>query len=700
MDCLTLLDMDEVAYGNGTDLSINVPRDVTDVVDKYRKMNPTVRLYDGGFAAAIPSDHDYIEACTGNHLRYPHKPKVHTDGKLRNVVRRCMTCINRRWKLIDMYDAWGLIEENFRDAKEWQIEIPNELLVRRMMPDCSVNMRSDRGTGEVGMPREEHIGLNGVSKYICTVTGRFLGFPKKYGTTDESALTMAGSHFSCFSRADSRRFCFIMRLLTLLPVRNFYVPHPFFAARLGFETYKEIDNQTRPAHFNPFPLDITVNHSPGSTYDAIKRRGRYYAAGKHLYYASVSRGHSVTYFHEEDVRWIIKTAKEFIERKKPYDICYRDWWESWMEAVLSNFFPTEAMRIYPGKSLLYILDTCPNSVLLQGGFMVPSKDSPGKAFNSFKYLGWLGCSGSMNPDLAFWKEYNPEIKELPLKAVTEEESHYMVVSGLIRTELRSRLRTPDIYVNEKEAEGNKEFERHLKFYEIYTGRRECGGLQKKIAKMLAKPVPEGKNIEILSLHDALKRRLCSWISQHKSVLPELNSMKKDTTLSFQRFLKANEAKIDAMSLTSAHGRKSKVYPNSLWKAQLTRIDYFAFQVDILIDWDKVVYHKIPWADVKEVYSEILRKTKAHNLMLVKKLEEKKNRKRKLREEKKELKRELKKIKRCTLENEKKETETADFEELYDYMKKNPALCLLLGATKEKDEEEEEEEEGDDNVLNE
>lgn len=694
VDCLTMLDMDEAAYGYE-----GVPTDVMNVVANYRQQNPGVRLYEGSNPATKQMDRDYEDVCSGNYVRFPFNSRPRVNPKLRNVVKRCMTCIHRRWKLIDMYDAWGLIEENFRDVEEWQIEIPNGLLVRRMLPDSSGNMRSGLGEGEVNIPREQHIGIRGPGRYIAAITGRFLGAPKRYGAVDETAPQTVDTRFTTYSRQDIRKFSFIMRLLTLLPVRNFYVSHAFYAARLGFTDFKQIDNQSWPAYFNPFPLDISLARSSGSSYTGFHRRGRYYATGKQSYYSNISRGHSMTYFHEEDVRWIIESAKYFIGVEKPREICLSKWWSEWMERVLSKFFPPGVSDIFPGKSLLYTLDSSPQNELLQGGFNIPFSSDADSTHKHFKYLAWFGCSGSMNPDLAFWSEYNPSIVELPLTAFTPDVSHHLLVSRLIQTELRDKLYVPGVYVNEKEAEDNKLFRRHLKYYDIYMGRVEGGGWQKRIAKMLAKPLQEGRYIEILSLSDAFKRDLTSWVSKLKTKVPDLNAMRKDTTLSLQRFIERNGKKIELLTLQMGE-HKVKALPNSLWKAQLARIDYFAYRSGCLINWDKEDYQKIPWERVKREYSDILFQSRVHNDLLELKREQKEESKRKRKQERKELKKNLKRVKLSISGDEGEEGAGDICNEIIDYMEKNKELCLLLGVTKEEEEEEEEEEEDGDDVLRE
>lgn len=617
-------------------------------------------------------------------------------SRRRNLVKRCLTCINRRWKLLDMYDAWGLIEENFRNVSTYAVEIPEELLVHRLLPDNlkSMSFGTKRVHEEdIKNPREQCIEYGNVKKYIGKVSKAFLITPKKYGLNaadeEEKDAIIKGK----VSRGDRVRLAFIMRLLTMLPVKNYFIPDEFYHARMGYTNFKTKETYTAP--FLPWPLNISLQFQSSIGLELKARQVRYFGSGSAHYYTRASRGHCMTYMLEEDVRWIIQNAKEHIEETKYETQTRYDFWNDWLNECTRHFFDLrldDKIRNASKENMLKSLDNLPNFKFTQGGFPVEIRWKHDRPM-PYKYRGWFGTQGTLTPDAPFWEEYAPNRCRIPLQDHDSKTLAHMELNRRWREYVESPYQIPEFYedfVPLATPEWGRRYavdvKRHIKMYEVYTGRKVTDGYERKMAHLGLNKLSgaEGEYTIIRAQQLGKQSSITEWMEKNRTEgkrAPNLNVMRREMRPSLKKFIKDNEVTVDKMMVDDSFRRRGLTKPALIWKGQLTRIDYCAMKSKLVIDWDRADPISIDWAVIASVYNSILRKIRYHNALLDEDIKRKEKRKRETDD--------AKKVLQTVLEKKRRKSDT-----IIDLIERNSSdmtfLTDFIDCLDEQEEEEEEE----------
>lgn len=689
VDCLRQLDIESCSFNTGKYFFKDTCQEDLILASAVKAGNGRGHYYMGSSVAPNIADLNHRSVLTGDYFRNNTR-KCNAEeycacsAQLRCIPNRCISCIHKRWELVDMYDAWGMIEESFRDTNSYKMEIPHELATFRMMPDMVDKLGKNGSIGSqlVTKTFEQRVPFNNVGKYIEEVSKWFMKAPKKYGVrVDKEEADSMINEVTKMSREDRVKLIFYMRLLTLLPLKNFFVGDEFFQERMGFKDFEEYDNAADPMPFFPWPLNMSLVIGTENAICRRMRNARSFIAGKCSFYLRNGRAHAMTYAFKEDVDWIIRKAKMFIEIPKPVEELTYNWWDRWMTSVIRKLYGFEhtANRAI-SSSLIKALDQTPNLKYLQGGFALEGFSRHVNP-RPFRYRGWFGCLGTLDASAPFWTEYNPHMIRQPLK-YDEVTLKCLGLCNDMQKYVSVPFRAPEFYatkVVDIPVIGTRypiEWKSHLKKYRNYMGRNEDEGHSARVRRMLGDlKAPKDKAFRIVPLDRMHEENVMDWALKTTVKIPDVSTMRKEITPGLKKFMEEKTKVINSMVSGDGQLCNRESTPNTVWQAQLVRLDYCAFHSGILIDWSKADPKKMRWGWIKRKYQSILRTIKYSNKRIENgtlSKETKKVIKKRRREEKKEKKSSPKKIKR-----EEKDIEDMDMQEFVERISKNPALEMFL-----------------------
>jgi len=673
VDCLRLLDVESGTYSSHD--NYGKPKNNSDLITIHNDFVKTKGAKIGYIVGQPANNVDIfnIGLLAGRQFYMNDRSCGHENGKCfcglnkRGMVKRCLGCIHKRWKLVDMFDAWGMIEESTRDLTETQMEIPEECLVPRMLPhSVAIHSKSAKNVNGLALkPSEELVKYGKVSKYISRITKWFMRVPRKYGV---EVGEMDGE--IRFSRFDRTRFTYIMRLLTMLPVKNFFVPHEYYRMRMKGEYFDGCEYPL--SSYLPWPLNISKSF--GDKDESVTQKNmRMFAEGLSHYYVCVGMGHAMTYMMKEDVEWIIEAAKDLMRLKKPLDVTQYDWWSAWMNEVVSHLFGLAKVGGGEGKKdKIKWMDGIPNCKCLHGGLLINVGHSKNHRPRPFRYMGWFGSMGTLDPDNPFFEAYSQGNSRVPLSLLTSSEMDHLELNEKFRRFMTKANEVPTYY-EEFKLQMDGELRRysttrksHMKMFEIFVGRRDENYRKLRMERIAGKVLEEVDytviGVENISLYD-----ITSWMKTFTKAgmkIPELSEMKKNATPSLIKFINNIKGKME-----EEMKRRTTEGPNTLWKAQLIRLNYCLIQSKYLIDWDKTSYDSIYWRQIRSCYNRVMMamrnaKDEAYR---------EKEKKRKLDEAVEKLTKKEKKKKKRKIEKEKHDV---DVDELLEAIDRNPALEFL------------------------